>query len=596
MLPGPMFFLEMVTSARRTRYFVIRALYAVVLLLCLLMIYNDSAFSNREADIATLARFSYSFFVAFSILQLLLVVGLGPAMSAGTIATERERKTIEHLFVTQLSNAEIVLGKLFARLVQIAYLTLVGLPILALAMLMGGIAPEALAMLYLITISTMLTVSILSITVSVWSARAREAVVRAYLLVFVWLVIPPILYLCNRSVLSSTLLDSINGELLATNPFWVFSNILTWASGVQVRAAWGLLGEMARNQGIVCLAGIIASTLAVRRVHLKNRGAGEKKRRLRLQWLRPGVSDRPMIWKELFAEPAASKLGKLGYVLMGIIVLAVLGFTEYYYWESFQRASWRSYANRHQDFLQFTTFMSTTLCCGALLIMAARAAGAITSEKERDCWISLLSTPLTPREIVWSKVAGNLYAARWIFFLLAVIWGAAVSLEPGFIAAIFFQLGTLLVLAFFVSSLGVLYSLWCKTSLKAMAATLATLVFVGGGYLFCCMVVLIGGGGGDGVQIIIAGLIPFLLAFPDIAYVESGVFHREAVLPAAYALGTGGYALAGFVLFASAVGNFDSFAGRVGGNFQSPWPRPLPPSVPPRENPPDAIVAEAVEE
>ncbi len=142
MLPGPMFSLEMVTSARRTRYFVIRVLYAVVLLLCLLMIYSDNSFSNREADIATIARMSYGFFVAFSIVQLLLVVGLGPAMAAGTIAVERERRTIEHLFVTQLGNAEIVLGKLFARLMQISYLVLVGLPVLALAMLMGGIAPR----------------------------------------------------------------------------------------------------------------------------------------------------------------------------------------------------------------------------------------------------------------------------------------------------------------------------------------------------------------------------------------------------------------------------------------------------------------------
>ncbi len=58
-------------------------------------------------------------------------------------------------------------------------------------------------MLFLITLCTMLTVSILSITVSVWSARSRDAVVRAYLLIFVWLVLPLILYVFNRGVLQS---------------------------------------------------------------------------------------------------------------------------------------------------------------------------------------------------------------------------------------------------------------------------------------------------------------------------------------------------------------------------------------------------------
>ena len=96
---------------------------------------------------------------------------LGPAMVAGTIATERERRTIEYLFASSLSNAEIVLGKLAAKLLHVVYLILAGVPVLALVMLMGGIAPEALLVLLILTLSTVLTVSTLSIAVSVWSAR-----------------------------------------------------------------------------------------------------------------------------------------------------------------------------------------------------------------------------------------------------------------------------------------------------------------------------------------------------------------------------------------------------------------------------------------
>ena len=43
-----------------------------------------------------------AFFLSFSWLQILLILLVGPAMAVGTIATERERRTIEYLFVTDL--------------------------------------------------------------------------------------------------------------------------------------------------------------------------------------------------------------------------------------------------------------------------------------------------------------------------------------------------------------------------------------------------------------------------------------------------------------------------------------------------------------
>ena len=108
-------------------------------------------FRWQEVNIQSIANFSAAFFSMFAVLQLLAVVLIGPAMAAGTIAMERERRTIEYLFTTTLSNTEIVLGKLGARVLQIFYLVLAGLPVLALAMLLGGISPESLTVLSMIT-------------------------------------------------------------------------------------------------------------------------------------------------------------------------------------------------------------------------------------------------------------------------------------------------------------------------------------------------------------------------------------------------------------------------------------------------------------
>ena len=162
MLPGPIFNVELLTSARRARYFVIRAMYAAVLLIALGLVYQSYEsllFWRGGDDIHAVAELSAAFFGVFAVLQLLAVMVLGPAMVAGTIATERERRTIEYLFASSLSNAEIVLGKLAARLVHVVYLVLAGVPILALMMLLGGIAPEALLVLYDHHAGTVLTVS-----------------------------------------------------------------------------------------------------------------------------------------------------------------------------------------------------------------------------------------------------------------------------------------------------------------------------------------------------------------------------------------------------------------------------------------------------
>ena len=187
MLLGPIFSFEMLTASRRVRYFVVRGLYGMVLAaaLCLVwmsVFHGPRFYSTQNSNtIALSARFMANFFVTFSIMQLLAAVGLGPAIAAGTIASERERRTIEYLFAADLGNAEIVLSKLAARFLQIMIILLAGLPILAVAMLQGGIAPEALLAVYVVTFSTVITVASLSIAVSVWSARARDAVIRAYL-------------------------------------------------------------------------------------------------------------------------------------------------------------------------------------------------------------------------------------------------------------------------------------------------------------------------------------------------------------------------------------------------------------------------------
>jgi ABC-type transport system involved in multi-copper enzyme maturation permease subunit len=569
--PGPLFALEMLTSARRTRYFIVRVLYASVLFFALFCTYLSYSQNHYLSDRALIAAFAWSFFGIFSMLQLLAVAALGPAMAAGTIAQERERRTIEYLFASTLSNAEIVLGKLLARLFQVGYLVLAGMPILFIAMLMGGIAPEAIVLLTIVTLSTALTVSIISITVSVWSARAREAVVRAYLVIIVLLVLPPMMLNMSGTWFYNTVFNSLNEQLLAANPFYMLGHMLVTASSANTAVAWDSMLAMLRNQAVVCVLGITASTLAVRRVHLRASGSVPKKRRRRFHLYRPEMGDRPMLWKELVAEPAASRLGAVGRIAVMLILFGILAPTAWVFFTTIA-PSYNVGRSDYADYLRYSAIMGAFVGCGGLLLIAARAAGSITSEKERDCWVPLLSTPLEAREIIWGKIVGNLWAARGIFVVLAIIWGLGAILDPGFVIAILFMMGTLLILAVYASGLGVLYSLWCRTSMRAMAATLATGLFAGGLYMFCCIPLMIGNSVGDEGIIVLSGCIPFLLGFPGVIYVESISYHNmsgpETNVIFAYVLGMIGYSIAAAVLISASIGNFDRFSGRT---VMLPW-------------------------
>ena len=67
---------------------------------------------------------------------------LTPALVAGVIADEKQRKTLHYLMASRLSSAEIVLGKLLVRMLYVTVLLGVSLPVLSLLVLLGGIDPR----------------------------------------------------------------------------------------------------------------------------------------------------------------------------------------------------------------------------------------------------------------------------------------------------------------------------------------------------------------------------------------------------------------------------------------------------------------------
>ena len=118
-----------------------------------------------------------------------------------------------------------------------------------------------------------------------------------------------------------------------------------------------------------------------------------------------------------------------------------------------------------------------------------------------------------------------------------------------------------------------------------MAATLGTILFIGGGYLFCtCLpmsLVAMGMRGGESEAFLVglAPCMPFLLLWPGMTSLQFDSTSRswsdaETWVLVAYVIGTIGYAVSAVVLMFTAIEQFDAKSGRTRGRSANFPPRP----------------------
>src|SRR5262249_36123336 len=149
--------------------------------------------------------------------QLGLVLLAAPAYTAGAVCLDRARGTLAHMLVTDLSATEIILGKLGSRLLPVLGLVFATLPVLTLATLLGGIAPEALFGGFLVTLGVGVLGCALALALSVWGNRPHEVLVGTYA---VWVVLLLALPAWKLLAILWTLTPPPSW-LETANPFWL---------------------------------------------------------------------------------------------------------------------------------------------------------------------------------------------------------------------------------------------------------------------------------------------------------------------------------------------------------------------------------------
>ena len=203
--------------------------------------------TNREYTPGELAQIGMNLFSIVIWLQSMVILLLTPAFVARTIAEDRQRKVLSYLLASPLSGAEIVLGKLAARLLNLVVLVAVGLPVVSIALFLGGVDPVEVWLCYGTSFSTLYLLAAIAIFASTFSLRPRDAILRTYLIEVVWLLLPLCENLCQRAggtlgqfasearPITEWILGSSPAVLLLRTPVWRGgTQEVLWLIGLQL--------------------------------------------------------------------------------------------------------------------------------------------------------------------------------------------------------------------------------------------------------------------------------------------------------------------------------------------------------------------------
>ena len=172
---GPVFAYERIAASRRWQGYAVRSLFLLALLAALILVWERSNRSVPVSVISYYTELARSVFIGVVGTQLALVLLAAPAATAGAICLDRARGTLTHMLLTDLSDAEIVLGKLAARLLPVFSLLVCTLPLMALVTLLGGVDPAALISAFVVAASMALVGCSLAMYLSLLLRKTHEA-------------------------------------------------------------------------------------------------------------------------------------------------------------------------------------------------------------------------------------------------------------------------------------------------------------------------------------------------------------------------------------------------------------------------------------
>lgn len=175
---NPVLLKELKVRMRGWRAAGIIALYLLILSMVALFIIYTTFMNPYGSSIDP--QVSVGAYTGLAVIQFILIMFIVPALTAGAIAGEREKQTLDLVLCTKLKPISIVMGKLFASTSQTLLLIVSSLPLFSLVFLFGGISIKEVIQLFGFYIITAITVGCIGIFFSTCLKRTTAATVFTY--------------------------------------------------------------------------------------------------------------------------------------------------------------------------------------------------------------------------------------------------------------------------------------------------------------------------------------------------------------------------------------------------------------------------------
>ncbi len=454
----------------------------------------------ERTTIAGAAMFGLSTFGLLVGILTLIAMSLFYARATPSIASERDRKSLDSLLATPLSSAEIVLGMMVTGLVRSANWLVATVPVVVLVAIAAGVPP----LLVLLTAaglgSSLFAAAALAVAGSAYAPNRNKAGSVGIGILIAWFDLPLFgeLFLLRVWPGSPRWLVQVQHWLVDSSPAGVGMSAFL---PTLVPRPFGLIEALLRMIALqVCGASLVVLWAAWQlRPASRALYDGDWPVLTRWMWratrLRPSprqpCGDDPVLWNELHSLRASSLAGRvvagLGQ-LVGIGVLA-LG-TSWFALPAFAELAERGYGAARQGAMPEVDPLARMLI-GKLLIPAGSAAPgqarlefnmalrqfsalfvmlyvamacgtaamSMILERERDTWHSLIATSLTAWEILRAKMLAAIWRARAAGLMLITLWTVGLlagAVHPlGFLNAV----AGLIVIGAFYAVVGVSLSL-----------------------------------------------------------------------------------------------------------------------------------------
>ncbi len=442
-LTGPIFDKELRVSSRRKRNYTLRLIYVILLTIFIAIVWlsvvksqSSSAYQKSRMALAGKTIVTTIVMFQFFATQIIAII-----MLSTSISDEIYHRTLGLLMTTPIGSFQIVMGKLFSKLLQIILLLAISLPLLAIVRIFGGVPWNYVLSSLCITLTAVIFAGSLSLYFSINNRRTYVVIIKTIftlgVLFFFIPTISGILFIprwlpgmrtpatayplliavihinpfAAMSVNTAMMISSSTPRLMlifAVTPiggsyfFWPLHCILMLsASALLIAISVKVVRKVALRQAVGQIESV---TNRIRAKKLK-RSLGRHAEQIVLTGVIRRVTGPPVLWRELRAPMIKGAEGRNSIIGLAIAIIALLityGTCERYLDEAFTQMGY--------------VMMFTVIGSVFTIILSATS---VTSEKETQSWPILLATSMDDWHILMGKAIGVFRRCLPIWLLMA---------------------------------------------------------------------------------------------------------------------------------------------------------------------------------